>query len=175
MAGRQPSKRNWKKYFSGAFLLAKTVKGNKIANIKFLKTRLFGVDFKLQVPPLMYINTHNIDNVSRVRSWVVILIKLHIILQKYYLMQKNTFSVIIQYHFKILVLQHWFKTPQRHRNSSPYFHPLGHYSEIALCLVCIQEQPWISNVPSLIIFDFIFLPHINEIICCPRWSWNISL
>ena len=45
--------------------LAKTLRVNKIAMKSFSKYLSFGVDFKLQVPPLMYkkINTHNISGV----------------------------------------------------------------------------------------------------------------
>ena len=41
------------------FLLPKTLKGNKIATIKFLKNLSFGMDFKQLVQPLLYkINRH---------------------------------------------------------------------------------------------------------------------
>ena len=44
--------------------LAKTLRINKIAIKSFSKNLSFGVDFKLQDPPLMYkINTHNIRGV----------------------------------------------------------------------------------------------------------------
>ena len=50
--------------FSLSSFLAKTLRVNKITVKSFSKNLYFGVDFKLQVPPLIYkINTHNISGV----------------------------------------------------------------------------------------------------------------
>ena len=52
------------KVFLLSRFLAKILKVNKIAVKSFLKNLSFGVDFKLQIPPLMYkINKHNISDV----------------------------------------------------------------------------------------------------------------
>ena len=52
------------RHFPLSRFLAKTLRVNKIAIKSFSKKLSFGVDFKLQVPPLMYkINTHNISSV----------------------------------------------------------------------------------------------------------------
>ena len=71
----QSSKMKYKKIFLRRLplsrFLAKTLRVNKTAMKKFLKTLSFGVDVKLQVPPLTYkINAHNM---SGVRSQAVIL------------------------------------------------------------------------------------------------------
>ena len=65
---RPDIKTKYEKYFFGDFLplsrfLAKTLKVNKIS-MKNFSNLSFGVDFELQVPPLMYrINAHNISGV----------------------------------------------------------------------------------------------------------------
>ena len=63
----QTSKRNTKSIsstISSQQISGKTLRINKIAMKTFSKNLSFGVNFKLQVPPLMYkLNTHNISGV----------------------------------------------------------------------------------------------------------------
>ena len=67
----------------------------KIFTLKFLKISR-SETFKMHNPDWRIIKTNYIC--IGVCFW----------LQKYHMMQKSTFSITVQYHFKISVLQHWW-------------------------------------------------------------------